>query len=145
MIIYPDETGRVVIVSPAPGLDVADVVAQTVPEGRPWRLIDELPAASSWLWSDDGPILPALALADYQAAVAAHVDAVAGQRNYTDGAHCASYVASTIPAWAAEAAAFVAWRDAVWSQAIATLAAVEGGAEPPTIAGLIAALPVIEW
>lgn len=82
----------------------------------------------------------------YTAAIDAHVEAVARGRSYNGAAHMASYVASTVPQWAAEAAAFVAWRDAVWVEALGELAKVTGGAEaPPTVAELVAALPAIQW
>ena len=80
------------------------------------------------------------------AAVQAHVQATARGRGYDSGEACASYVASTNASWAAEAAAFVAWRDDVWASALAMLAALESGAEvAPTADMLIAGLPVIEW
>lgn len=85
-------------------------------------------------------------VADYRRAVQAHVDRVAQARLYDTGQSCASYAASTNAVWAAEAAAFIAWRDAVWAQALATLAAVEAAEiAPPTIAALIGALPEIIW
>lgn len=84
-------------------------------------------------------------LADYEAAIQAHIDATAGERGYASGVSCASYVASTVPAFAAEAAAFIAWRDAVWISVHAQLAAVQSGAPAPSVRGLIAALPAMEW
>lgn len=85
-------------------------------------------------------------LEDYRHAVQRHVDRVAQARLYDSGQSCASYAASTNAAWATEAAAFIAWRDAVWTQALATLAAVEADKiAPPTIAALIGALPEIIW
>ena len=58
---------------------------------------------------------------------------------------CASYVYSTVPAWAAEARAFVAWRDAVYLAAFGTMAEVQQGASAPGIAALLAGLPVLDW
>lgn len=84
-------------------------------------------------------------LADYEAAIQAHIDATAGQRGYSSGVSCASYVASTVLAFAAEAAAFIAWRDAVWISVHAQLASVQSGAPAPTVRGLVAALPAMEW
>lgn len=78
--------------------------------------------------------------------VAAHVDAVAAARGYDSGAACASYATSTVAKWQSEARVFVAWRDAVWSQVFAILAAVEAGnATVQTAEALIADLPVIDW
>jgi hypothetical protein len=79
----------------------------------------------------------------YRRAVQAHIDATAIARLYDSGTSCASYVASTNATWAAEAAAFVAWRDEVWAQVY------ELWADPPdpvpTPAALIASLPEIDW
>lgn len=109
----------------------ADVVVITVANGTP---------------VDIGGPMPAMTATDYAAAIQAHVDAKARSRGYSDGVTLASYTASTNTAWAAEAAAFVAWRDAVWVAALATLAGVEAGrTPPPAVADLIAGLPAINW
>lgn len=80
---------------------------------------------------------------DYRLAVQAHLDAVAVSRLYESGHALATYATSTNPAWAAEAQAFIAWRDAVWGQVYALWA---DPPEPaPTIEALIASLPVIVW
>ena len=104
-------------------------------------------AGIGWTW--DGTVFaeqepPPPSVEDYRAAVQAHVDAVAVSHLYDSGVSLASYVGSTNPAWAAEAAAFVAWRDAVWSFVYALWA------DPPTggdtsIAALIGSLPEITW
>lgn len=85
---------------------------------------------------------PPLTIEDYRRAIDAHVEATAQSRQYNSAAHMASYVASTVPEWAAEAEAFVAWRDQVWVTAIHFLATVT---EAPTIEAVIEALPQIEW
>lgn len=91
-------------------------------------------------------VLPAPpALYEYQAAIEAHVESTAQTRSYSGAVSCAGYVNSTVPAWAAEAATFVAWRDAVWVAVFDRMAEVQGGAPPPSIADLIAGLPVIGW
>ena len=61
IIIYPNPLGKIVIISPAPDADIADVAAAVVPADTPHRIIDadDLPPASDWLWSDEGPILAA--------------------------------------------------------------------------------------
>lgn len=85
-------------------------------------------------------------LSEYAAALQHHIDETATVRGYGNGVMLASYVASTNAAWAAEAAAFVAWRDAVWLAAYAELAAVQSGAHPaPTTEAFIAGLPAIAW
>lgn len=89
---------------------------------------------------------PLLTSQAYAAAIQSHIDATARAREYNDGVTCASYVASTITTWAADAGAFIAWRDAVWLSAYQTLAAVQAGQQqPPTIEALIAGLPAITW
>jgi hypothetical protein len=88
---------------------------------------------------------PPVTLAQYETAIAEHVEAVARSRSYSSAASCAGYVNSTVPAWAAEAAAFVAWRDAVYLAAFGTMAQVQQGAAAPRIADLVAGLPMMEW
>lgn len=83
---------------------------------------------------------------DFRRAIQARVDATAQARKYDSGITCASYVNSTIPAWAAEAAAFVAWRDAVWTYAYVELEKVGSGQRPqPTIETILAELPLMGW
>jgi len=87
---------------------------------------------------------PPPSLEDYRAAIRAHVDATAQARDYDNAVSCASYVNSTNPQWAAEAQAFVAWRDAVWAHAFAELAKVENGQRAqPTISEFIAEIAAI--
>ena len=82
----------------------------------------------------------------FRLAIQAHVDATAQARRYDGGVSLASYVASSNPAWAAEAQAFVAWRDAVWAYAYAELDRVlTGQREQPGVEAFLAELPVIEW
>jgi hypothetical protein len=95
--------------------------------------------------NNEPPSPPAPTLGDYQRALEAHVDAAAAGRSYSSAVSCASYAASTNPAWAAEAQAFIAWRDAIYVAAFSALAEFEGGEAPPTIAAFIADLPVMAW
>lgn len=82
----------------------------------------------------------------FASAIEAHVEAVARQRGYSGAASLASYIASTMPTWAAEAAAFVAWRDSVWLYAYSQMAAVQSGSRPlPTVETILSELPVISW
>lgn len=90
------------------------------------------------------------AAAEIQAAVVsainAHVEQAARSRNYNSAAALAGYVASTVEPWAAEAQAFVAWRDAVWQAAYAMLAEVQAGERAaPTPTEAVAAIPAISW
>ena len=83
---------------------------------------------------------------DFAAAIQSHVDAMAKGRGYADGAGLAGYSTSTIPTWAAEAQAFIAWRDQVWIYAYTELAKVQGGQRGvPTIEEMITELPPITW
>lgn len=85
-------------------------------------------------------------MSTFTAAIDAHVEQTARDRQYNGAAHLASYVTSTVPAWAAEAQTFVAWRDAVWLFALAELAAIQSGENSvPSIPDLVASLPEIEW
>lgn len=81
----------------------------------------------------------------FVSAIDAHVEAQARSWSYNGAAHLASYVTSTVPAWAAEAQAFVAWRDAVWVSALQLLAQVQAGevAPPSNPAEFISTLPAL--
>ena len=92
------------------------------------------------------PIKAAPKVEDYQSAIQALVDETARGKQFNDGVTIASYVASTREDWAAQAQAFVAWRDDVWTYAYAELSKVQGGVrEQPTIAAFLAELPEIVW
>lgn len=81
----------------------------------------------------------------YAAAIQVHLDATVRERGYESILSCVSYRHSSVALWAAEAAAAIRWRDAVWAYAYALLASPP---DPlPTPAELIAApeFPVIEW
>lgn len=69
------------------------------------------------------------------------VESYARSKGYNDAASFASYVPSTVPNWAAEAKAFVEWRDAVWVTAYTKMAEVQAGAAVPTEEELLAMLP----
>lgn len=86
------------------------------------------------------PLPPAVA--DYTAAVQCHLDAAARARGYDGILSACSYDGDPDPGFAAEAAAFKAWRSAVWRYGYAQLDAVQAGQRPqPTVAELIAELP----
>lgn len=89
------------------------------------------------------PPTPPLTIEDYRRAVQSHTDATAQSRGYDSGVTCAVHATSTNPQWAAEGAAFIAWRDSVWSQVFAMLA--NPPAPQPSPAELVAQLPEIEW
>ncbi|PWL18813.1 hypothetical protein DKP76_07045 [Falsochrobactrum shanghaiense] len=88
----------------------------------------------------------AVAVNSYRAAIQSLIDAKAQEKQYDSGATLASYINSTIPQWAAEAVAFVAWRDAVWAYALAELDKVQSGErEQPSVEAFLAELPEFEW
>ncbi|GHC61689.1 hypothetical protein [Limoniibacter endophyticus] len=90
------------------------------------------------------PVAPSVD--SYRVATQAMLDNRATERQYDSGATLASYVNSTIPQWAQEAQAFVAWRDQVWSYALTELSKVEAGERDiPTIEDFLAELPAFEW
>ena len=89
------------------------------------------------------PPTPEELQAAYTASIEAHVEVTARARGYSSAVSCATYATSTIPAWQAEGAAFVAWRDDVWTAALAMLAAVQAGGAIPE--SPIAGLPEMEW
>lgn len=81
-----------------------------------------------------------------RAAIDAHVEATAQARDYNSAATLAGYRDSTVPEWAAEAQAFIAWRDTIWQQVFEAFAEVEAGQRAtPTPEEAIAELPSITW
>jgi hypothetical protein len=89
---------------------------------------------------------PAPTASDFQAAIQAHVDAVAVSKLYNDGNAMASYANSTVEQWADEARAFIAWRDEVWTYAYGELDKVMAGLRGiPTLDEFVAELPSVEW
>lgn len=90
---------------------------------------------------------PPPTLDDHRRAVDDHVEAVARARGYNNAATLASYVNSTVAAWAEEAGAFIPWRDAAWVHTFTRLEGVlQGAQEPPASpAALVAELPAPPW
>lgn len=98
-------------------------------------------AAGPWATLQAGVARPIVRLIRHcAAAVDAHVEAQARAPDHTGAAHPAGYLGSGIPQWAAEAAAFLAWRDAVWQTALGLLDTADPAA-PPTVEDVLAALP----
>jgi hypothetical protein len=76
----------------------------------------------------------------------AYIDNVATQEQYNDAVSCASYVNSTNATWKAQATAFIAWRDSVYTYVIAQETLMQSGARSiPTFAEFQTELPVITW
>jgi len=98
---------------------------------------------------ENGPIAnhPGLDPVDiYRLEIQAMIDRKAQEKQYDSGSTIASYVSSTVPEWATDALAFVAWRDSVWVYAFAQLTAFQSGQrEQPSIEDFLAELPVLEW
>ncbi|SFO45135.1 hypothetical protein SAMN04488056_106118 [Cohaesibacter marisflavi] len=90
---------------------------------------------------------PAPTQDDYEEAIQNLLEETARSRRYKQGATAfATYVTSQDPEWAAEAQAFVKWRDTVWRYAYQQLDAVLAGErEQPTLEELLAELPVPNW
>lgn len=83
---------------------------------------------------------------DYENATQNLVDSTARERQFRDGVTLASYTASTKPKWAAEAQAFVAWRDNVWLYAYGELAKVQAGERTqPTVEQFLGEIAPIAW
>ncbi|WP_236771160.1 hypothetical protein [Agrobacterium tumefaciens] len=89
---------------------------------------------------------PYPSITDYENAIQNLVDSTARDRQFRDGVTLASYTASTKTKWAAEAQAFVAWRDNVWFYAYGQLAKVQAGQRPqPTVEAFLAEIAPIAW
>ena len=90
---------------------------------------------------------PVLTQDDYELAIQDLLEKTARSRRYNQGANAfATYVNSSDPYWAAEALAFVKWRDAVWRYAYTQLDAVSAGEiAPPALDVFIASLPTPDW
>lgn len=100
--------------------------------------------------SEDNPevlaFLNPVSITDYEKAIQNLVDSTARERQFRDGVTLASYIGSTKPKWAAEAQAFVAWRDNVWFYAYGELAKVQAGQrEQPTVEQFLAEIAPITW
>ncbi|MDH2092571.1 hypothetical protein N5K21_28055 [Rhizobium pusense] len=92
------------------------------------------------------PITAPPTITDYENAIQNLVDSTARERQFRDGVTLASYIGSTKPKWAAEAQAFVAWRDNVWFYAYGELAKVQAGQrQQPTVEQFRAEISPIAW
>jgi hypothetical protein len=82
-------------------------------------------------------------IAEYLAAAQARLDAVAREWGYDSLISAASYVASSLPQFSAEAKALVTWRDVLWQAVYEIEAAVQSGAQamPADAEAFVALLP----
>jgi len=88
------------------------------------------------------PDLKAVCRKTYDDATEQLLNDRAGAWGYASMARAATYAASTVPKFAAEAAALIAHRDAVWLAAYDILEAVENDERPiPTLEAYLAELP----
>ncbi|NTG07164.1 hypothetical protein [Rhizobium rhizogenes] len=89
---------------------------------------------------------PVPVLSDYTSAIASMMDTKAIDRRYDSALSLSTYLGSTNPQWAAEAQAFIAWRDQVWAYCYAELEKVQSGTRPqPTVAEFLTELPALTW
>ena len=75
------------------------------------------------------------------AAIHSRLEAHARAMGYSSALSLATYTTSPRPDWRAEAEAFVAWRDAVWTEAHALLSKAQATGRIPSIEDVLAALP----
>lgn len=85
-------------------------------------------------------------LAQCSMQIMALLDETAKLKQYANALSCASYANSTNTSWAAEAKAFITWRDAVFLYLINIENEVTAGTIPcPTVAAVIAGIPALTW
>lgn len=91
------------------------------------------------------PAPPMPTLADYDAALTAHLDAVAQSRNWADRVSLMARAGFAGP-WQADAVAFGTWADGCNVIGYQLLADYQAGTIPqPTIAEMLALLPEMVW
>lgn len=91
------------------------------------------------------PPAPLPTLADYDAALTAHLDAVAQSRNWADRVSLMARAGFAGP-WQADAVAFGTWADGCNVIGYQLLADYQAGTIPqPTIAEMLALLPPMVW
>lgn len=120
-------------------IDGVELFIPVTETNRHYReLLERVAAGTETLepWSEPMPTA-----ADLTAAINEHVEAQARSMDYNSAAALAGYATSTIPAWAAQATAFIAWRDAVWLTAYELLEQHTQAGTVPTEAEVLEALP----
>ena len=81
-----------------------------------------------------------------QTALETYIDTIAGLKSYSSGISCASYKDSTNAQWAAEATAFIAWRDECYVYAYDYLARAQAGEiENPSVDDFMTGVPAMVW
>lgn len=83
---------------------------------------------------------------DCQSRLEILINEKAAEKNYSSGVSCASYKDSTNVQWAAEATAFIAWRDNCYEYGYDYMAKAQDGIIlSPSVDDFISGLPVMEW
>ncbi|MCW0458960.1 hypothetical protein NB717_000028 [Xanthomonas sacchari] len=121
-----------------PNVVVRRADGTSIPRGHRWW--DEYEA---WLAAGNAasplPVTRADLVAETKDRIGAWLDEVARSRGYDSIVSCASYAASTNEQFKAEAAAAIAWRDAVYAKGYELLANTPEGVETPE--AVLALLP----
>lgn len=129
---------------------VTNVVVAESPLLSNWIEVSD-GAQIGWIWDGSKfspPAIPAISpsIDGYTTAVQIHLDTKAKERNYDGILSACTYSTSSVPKFAAEGQACVAWRDAVWAACYQIMAEVEAGQrQPPTIPELLDMLPTLIW
>lgn len=83
---------------------------------------------------------------EFKLALEAAIAAKALERSYSSAVSCVSYKDSTNAQWAAEAQAFILWRDICYEYAYDYLSqALEGQIPSPNIEEFLLGLPEMQW
>lgn len=113
------------------------------------NLIEATRGSIGWLWDGETlspPPTPLPTLADFDAALTAHLDATAQSRRYDNRITCMVRAGFPGP-YQAEGAAFATWCDTCNSIAYTLMAEVQAGTRPlpETTQALIDELPLMVW
>ena len=104
--------------------------------------VEESPSGGWYLAGHVPP--PVLTVADYDAAMEAHLKAEREARGYTSR-EPSDYAGSSVARWAQDAADWISHRDAVMIYALGVINHYTETGEAPTLDEFKAALPAIEW
>jgi hypothetical protein len=102
------------------------------------------------IMSYEAEVLPAFNLNQLKTEIIAVIESLieitAMSKNYKTSLSCASYAASTVPQWAQEAQAFIAWRDSIWVYCAQEFQKAKNGDRVIVSAeAFLTELPVISW
>ncbi|MBO7688824.1 MAG: hypothetical protein J6V72_20760 [Kiritimatiellae bacterium] len=129
---YLDAYPRAEMVPPSPREGQYAVADGYELAGGAWHIV--------WRWVD----VPSPTVADYDAAMEAHLTAERSERGYTTR-EPDMYINSQVPRWASDARDWVAHRDDVMLYALDILNAVAAGEPAPSLEEFKAGLPLIGW